>query len=90
MVLRRLTSASTNIHILNGLASPYKINVRSKITTPSGAILPEPKRTPFGFIRVISGVLIGLVIGATISKKVANFLEENDLFVPSDDDDDDD
>lgn len=90
MVLRRLTSASKKIHILNGLVGQNKINVRSKITTPSGAILPEPKRTPFGFLRVISGVLIGLIIGATISKNMANFLEENDLFVPSDDDDDDD
>lgn len=59
-------------------------------STRSGAILPEPKTTPFGFFGVISGVVIGLFIGATISKNVANFLEENDLFVPSDDDDDDD
>jgi len=28
-------------------------------------------------------------IGANISKKIAHFLEENDLFVPSDDDEDD-
>lgn len=32
----------------------------------------------------------GLLIGATISKNIANFLEENELFVPSDDDDDED
>ncbi|XP_011687204.1 PREDICTED: protein EMRE homolog, mitochondrial [Wasmannia auropunctata] len=64
--------------------------LRSSITTPSGAILPEPKRTPFSFLGVVSSVIFGLLVGATISKNVANFLEENDLFVPSDDDDDDD
>lgn len=34
--------------------------------------------------------IAGLFIGATISKNIANFLEENELFVPSDDDDDED
>lgn len=90
MILQRLTSALTKVRILNGFTGENKIKVRSKITTPSGAILPEPKRTPFGFVRVICGVVLGLLVGATISKNMANFLEENDLFVPSDDDDDDD
>ncbi|XP_014487354.1 PREDICTED: protein EMRE homolog, mitochondrial [Dinoponera quadriceps] len=67
-----------------------KSYLRSAITTPSGAILPEPKRTPFSLLGVVSSVVFGLLVGATISKNVANFLEENDLFVPSDDDDDDD
>jgi hypothetical protein len=31
-----------------------------------------------------------LIIGANISKRIKNILEENDLFVPSDDGDDDD
>lgn len=35
-------------------------------------------------------LLAGLLIGAAISKNIANFLEENELFVPSDDDDDED
>jgi hypothetical protein len=65
-------------------------NCRSVTTTPSGAILPEPHKTPFGLIGIIFTVVPGLLIGANISKKIANFLEENDLFVPSDDDDDDD
>ncbi|XP_015176599.1 PREDICTED: protein EMRE homolog, mitochondrial [Polistes dominula] len=91
MVLQRLTSiASTRVQILSGLKYMNKKGIRSKITTPSGAILPEPKRTPFGYLRVIGGILLGLVVGASLSKKMANFLEENDLFVPSDDDDDDD
>lgn len=58
--------------------------------TPTGAVLPEPKKTPFGLFGLVCAVVPGLLIGATISKNMANFLEENDLFVPSDDDDDDD
>jgi hypothetical protein len=34
--------------------------------------------------------MAGLSVGAWISKKMATFLEENELFVPEDDDDDDD
>lgn len=63
---------------------------RNATTTTSGALLPEPSKTPFGLFGVVCAVVPGLLIGAAISKTIANFLEENDLFVPSDDDDDDD
>ncbi|XP_063972825.1 essential MCU regulator, mitochondrial [Diachasmimorpha longicaudata] len=79
-----LLRAKTTLHQLNAVTAK-----RTAITTRSGAILPEPKREPFGLFRVIVGVVVGVMIGATLSKNVANFLEENDLFVPSDDDDDD-
>ncbi|XP_053610122.1 essential MCU regulator, mitochondrial [Plodia interpunctella] len=63
---------------------------RSATTTPTGAILPEPEKQPFGLLGIIAAVVPGLLVGAAISKNIANFLEENELFVPSDDDDDDD
>ncbi|RZF40471.1 hypothetical protein LSTR_LSTR000350 [Laodelphax striatellus] len=63
---------------------------RMKTTSATGALLPEPQRTPFGLFGLVCAVVPGLLIGAAISKNIANFLEENDLFVPSDDDDDDD
>lgn len=63
---------------------------RNVTTTHSGALLPEPKKTQFGLLGIVLAVVPGLLIGAAISKTIANFLEENDLFVPSDDDDDDD
>jgi len=69
---------------------PFHTNTRSKVRTPSGGIVEEPPRVPFGFVGIICTVMSGLLIGAAISKGIANFLEENDLFVPSDDDDDDD
>lgn len=90
MLLHRATSlfrGVTTFRQMNVITMSY---LRSAITTPSGAILPEPKRTPFSLLGVVSSVVFGLLVGATISKNVANFLEENDLFVPSDDDDDDD
>ncbi|XP_029159656.1 essential MCU regulator, mitochondrial [Nylanderia fulva] len=84
---RSLFRGATILKETNAISRPI---LRSSITTPSGAILPEPKRTPFSFLGVVSSVVFGLLVGATISKNIANFLEENDLFVPSDDDDDDD
>lgn len=56
----------------------------------SGAIKPKPEEMPFGLFAIFCAVIPGLFVGATISKNVANFLEENDLFVPADDDDDED
>lgn len=32
--------------------------------------------------------ILGLLVGAFISKNIASFLEENDLFIPDDEDDD--
>lgn len=72
-----------------GTASNLKL-VRFKTHYRNGAVLPMPKMTNFGLFGVLLSVVPGLFIGAAISKSVANFLEENDLFVPSDDDDDED
>lgn len=67
-----------------------KVSWKRGTALPSGALLPEPKRVPFGLFGIICVVVPGLFVGAAISKYMANFLEENELFVPSDDDDDDD
>lgn len=64
--------------------------LRQKYTYRSGAVKPMPHQIRFGLIGIVAAVIPGLLIGAQISKNIANFLEENDLFVPSDDDDDDD
>jgi len=62
---------------------------RTLVTKSSGAVLPEPVKDPLGLFGFGGTVLVGLTLGATISKHIASFLEENELFVPSDDDDDD-
>ncbi|XP_075879714.1 essential MCU regulator, mitochondrial [Nelusetta ayraudi] len=62
---------------------------RSAVCTSSGAILPKPKKTPFGLIRIAVVVVPFLYVGTQISKNFAAVLEEHDIFVPEDDDDDD-
>ncbi|CAH4028366.1 essential MCU regulator, mitochondrial [Pieris brassicae] len=86
MYLTRFTRLVVQGNYKNGTF----LSKRTATTTPSGAILPEPEKTPFGILSVVGAVIPGLLIGAAISKNIANFLEENELFVPSDDDDDDD
>lgn len=80
VTLQRLTSGSTKCIT----------HIRHKTHYRTGAFKPMPAVSSFGLIGIICSVLPGLFIGAAISKSVANFLEENDLFVPSDDDDDED
>jgi len=63
---------------------------RNATTTATGAFYSQPRKTPFGLFGILCTVTPGLFIGAAISRNIASFLEENDLFVPSDDDDDDD
>ncbi|XP_018523278.1 essential MCU regulator, mitochondrial [Lates calcarifer] len=62
---------------------------RTAVSTSSGAILPKPKKTPFGLIRIALVVVPFLYVGTQISKNFAALLEEHDIFVPEDDDDDD-
>ncbi|XP_076607879.1 essential MCU regulator, mitochondrial [Chaetodon auriga] len=62
---------------------------RTAVCTRSGAILPKPKKTPFGLFRIALVVVPFLYVGTLISKNFAALLEEHDIFVPEDDDDDD-
>uniref|UniRef100_A0A3P9LV58 Essential MCU regulator, mitochondrial n=1 Tax=Oryzias latipes TaxID=8090 RepID=A0A3P9LV58_ORYLA len=62
---------------------------RSAVSSSSGAILPKPKKTPFGLMRIALVVVPFLYVGTQISKNFAALLEEHDIFVPEDDDDDD-
>lgn len=62
---------------------------RTAVFTSSGAILPKPKKTPFGLFRIALVVVAFLYVGTEISKSFAALLEEHDIFVPEDDDDDD-
>lgn len=87
VTLARLTSASTSSA---ALPSIRQTQIRCKTHYRTGAFKPAPSGNAFGIIGILCSVVPGLFIGAAISKSVANFLEENDLFVPSDDDDDED
>jgi len=62
---------------------------RTRIDYRSGALKAMPDGTgPMGILGIIGVVIPGLLIGAVISKNIASFLEENDLFIPDDEDDD--
>jgi len=69
-------------------SSPTSQPWRSAVTTRTGAVMPEPYRSRMGMLTVFGVVIPGLMIGGWISQNIARILEENDLFVPSDDDDD--
>ncbi|KAM3623297.1 uncharacterized protein V6R79_009724 [Siganus canaliculatus] len=89
----RLTSQNMGIMSRNtGLRSSNisrATQSRTAVSTPSGAILPKPDKTPFGLIRMTVVVVPFLYVGTLISKNFAALLEEHDIFVPEDDDDDD-
>jgi len=58
--------------------------------TESGAVMPNPGKTKIlTLLGGITAMCAGIYTGGMISKNIAGFLEENELFVPSDDDDDD-
>ncbi|XP_060654834.1 essential MCU regulator, mitochondrial [Drosophila nasuta] len=94
MIVSRLANPfNAAIHQLARQSVRKEVNVTrqmSGVHFRSGALKPKPGEMPFGLFAIICAVIPGLFVGATISKNVANFLEENDLFVPSDDDDDED
>ncbi|XP_054891521.1 single-pass membrane protein with aspartate-rich tail 1b [Poeciliopsis prolifica] len=89
-VLGRLLRLSA---VGNGPLSPPGPSVvtpsRTAVCTSSGALLPKPRKTPFGLFRIALVVIPFLYVGTQISKSFAALLEEHDIFVPEDDDDDD-
>lgn len=86
----RLLRKYAQINRLTSVSSVNQTQIRCKTRYRTGAFKPMPSVSSFGIIGILCSVIPGLFIGAAISKNVANFLEENDLFVPSDDDDDED
>jgi len=88
----RLVRTLANARLLTAPARPQaaQTSTRTAVTRPTGAFLEDPERQQYGLLGIAFTVFLGLFIGATISQNMASFLEENELFVPSDDDDDDD
>lgn len=84
------TPTTTFIRILHQTLTKRvtSIPTRGIVTNESGGMLSAPEKKG---IRGIAGVFLavgtGITIGSALSRDIANFLEENDLFVPEDDDD---
>ncbi|KAM7342086.1 essential MCU regulator [Cochliomyia hominivorax] len=100
MIISRLSQLKAAASVTNVMTTTVRQVVAGRVLSEiqrrnathfrSGALKPKPEEMPFGVMGVVCAVVPGLFIGAAISKSVANFLEENDLFVPEDDDDDED
>lgn len=88
MVLSRVSQLVNSNLLKSQIRNTFVQQKRNKPYFRSGAVKPMPEEIPFGLLGIFGMVCAGLFVGAAISKNIANFLEENELFVPSDDDDD--
>lgn len=52
--------------------------------TRCGAVMARPKQTKFGMIKVLLTVIPVMLLGATISNKGAELLEDSEIFIPED------
>jgi len=82
VTFRRILNVSSNRIFSDVMQS------RNAVTTAAGSFLQAPLKQRYGLLGVALTITTGLTVGSLISRDVASFLEENDLFVPSDDDDD--
>jgi len=82
----------TSQHVLSNVSKITTLNItnqcRTLVTKESGAVLPKPQQVSFGLVKVAITVTPFLYTGAQMSRSFAEWLEENELFVPDDDDDD--
>ncbi|XP_070704691.1 essential MCU regulator, mitochondrial [Pempheris klunzingeri] len=85
--LSALRNARSSRHTPSSGAGRTVTPSRTSVNTSSGAILPKPKKTPFGLVRVALVLVPFLYVGTRISKNFAALLEEHDIFVAEDDDD---
>lgn len=73
---------------ITGARVVLKSTTRNAVTTCKGEILPTPEKTRFGLVKVFAVSIPGILVGATLAKNGAAWLEENEIFIPDDDDDD--
>lgn len=62
-------------------------HIVNSVYTESGGLLPVPKWYKLGLTKVMFMVTVSLSLGALISKSAAEFLEDNEIFVPEEEDD---
>ena len=65
---------------------PKTLQEANGVYAESGAVLPLPPKTRFAKLKVLAVTIPGLYLGAVLSKSAAEYMEENDIFVPADDD----
>jgi len=88
--------ASINNLVIRNAASVWRgkgLNLQNqgtseagKVFSNTGAILSEPVKTQFAKMKITTVTIAGLYAGAISAKKLAEFMEENDIFIPNEDD----
>ena len=53
-------------------------------STKCGAVLTQPKQTKFGLLKLLLTVLPLTLLGASVSNKGAELLEDSEIFIPED------
>lgn len=81
-------SGSCTNPFLKELVRTTKLSTRNMVTTGKGEILASPAKLRFGISKVVAVSVPSILIGATLAKNGAAWLEENEIFIPDDDDDD--
>src|SRR5262249_3851513 len=75
--------------LLPKLYSAHPASSPSTTVSLPGLIPPQPQRLSFALTKVGVVLSSGTILGAWVAKTGAAFLEDHELFVPSDEDDDD-
>ena len=65
----------------------HDAHVVNSVYADSGALLPMPKWYKLGMFKLFLMMTASLALGAMISKSFAEFLEDNEIFVPEEEDD---
>ena len=73
--LKRTLSAVSNVHQQNNFR-------RSLVTNAAGSFYEAPSTHRYGRVGAVVTVLTGVSIGTLMSKTLASYLQEHDLFSP--------
>nr|CAX73879.1 hypothetical protein [Schistosoma japonicum]CAX73880.1 hypothetical protein [Schistosoma japonicum] len=87
MIIRKLVEKFTRRQYLTKLPKRetkcYSGELGSYSST--GAVYSRPLTTPLGLVKATCVIVSSICTGAWISRNGAEFLEENEIFVPEDD-----
>merc|ERR1711936_1461169 len=89
--IEQVTRMASVLAALARISNPHRrIHTAATFRSVDGLIGPPPTRPGLrAWSRLVLTTGLGLWLGAVMSRNMAQILEENELFVPSDDDDDD-
>ena len=63
-----------------------QIHILNNVRTETGAYAEMPKWYKLGILKVLIVISASISLGAFISQTAAEFLEDNEIFIPEDDD----